>query len=109
MRHASRPGGGAARRWLPALERLMSDVETKERALDEVTALPKIAADQRASLFVFPTSAEPVLAPPPVRQVERMNDAAEHTETSELRATILLFALVLLLPTLLGCALLGMR
>ena len=77
--------------------------------LDEVTTAPEFAAGPRASLFVFPPTAEPVLAIPPSRQVDRMNDAVEQAETSELRATFLLFAVVLLIPALLGFALLGIR
>jgi hypothetical protein len=77
--------------------------------VDEVTTAPEFAAGHRASLFVFPATAEPVLASPPNRQVDGMNDAAERAETSELRATFLLFAVVLIIPTLLGFALLGLR
>jgi hypothetical protein len=77
--------------------------------LDEVTVRPQIGGSQRASLFVFPSSSDPVLASPVRRQVDDMNDAAETVETSELRATFLLFALVLLVPALLGFALLGIR
>jgi hypothetical protein len=78
--------------------------------LDQVTTF-EIAADHRASLFVFPSTAqaEPVLARPDGRQVHGMNDTTDVPETSELRATVLLFALVLLIPALLGCALLTMR
>jgi hypothetical protein len=78
--------------------------------LDQVTNVD-IAAERRASLFVFPSTAnaEPVLARPDGRQVDRMDDTTEVPETSELRATVLLFALVLLVPTVLGCALLTIR
>lgn len=79
-------------------------------ALDLLRSAPEISAD-RTALFAFPpSSAESVLAPPDTRQVERMSETATDVpRTSELRATFLLFALVLLLPTLLGCALFGMR
>jgi hypothetical protein len=77
--------------------------------LDEVTTDPQFAAGHRGALFVFPPTGETVLAQAPRRQVDRMNDAVETAETSELRATFLLFALVLLIPALLGFALLGIR
>jgi hypothetical protein len=78
--------------------------------VDQVTTAD-IAADHRASLFVFPSTvnAQPVLARPDGRQVVRMNETTEVPQTSELRATVLLFALVLLVPALLGCALLTIR
>ena len=37
------------------------------------------------------------------------NTTAGQTQSSELRATLILFALVMLLPALLGCAFLGVR
>jgi hypothetical protein len=81
--------------------------EPKEHSLDEVTTAVEIPADRRASLFVFPSTSESVLATPPRRQIDRMDETTtELPETSELRATVMLFALVLMLPTLLGCALL---
>jgi hypothetical protein len=70
--------------------------------LDEVTS-------HRTALFVFPPTSETVLAKPTRRQVDGMNEAVERAETSELRATFLLFAVVLLIPALLGFALLGLR
>jgi len=76
--------------------------------LDEVTT-PEFTLDRRAALFVFPTAPEPVLAAPPPRQVQPMDETTDVPVTGELRATFLLFALVLLIPTLLGLALLGMR
>jgi hypothetical protein len=82
---------------------------TKERALDEVTTGHQLGASQRASLFVFPTTTEPVLASPVSRQIDGMENAADVPETSELRATFILFAFVLIIPMLLGFALLGLR
>jgi hypothetical protein len=114
-------GGAPARRMRPSRSRRLTGVaftshppcspEPKERALDEVKTAPDFAADHRASLFVFPSAPPPVLGTSVARQVDGMNDATttEPPETSELRATFLLFALVLILPALLGCALLGIR
>lgn len=112
MRVGCGPSGtGNVRAPIPNAPSLESapDAETKDPLLNEVTTAPEFAAGPRASLFVFPSTAEPVLASPPTRQVDRMNDAVDQAETSELRATFLLFAVVLLIPALLGFALLGIR
>jgi len=54
-----------------------------------------------------------VLEPAADRQIEIMNDAADDTTpapiTGELRATMMLFALVLLLPALLGYYMFSLR
>jgi hypothetical protein len=54
-----------------------------------------------------------VLEPTADRQIQTMNDAADETTpapiTGELRATMMLFALVLLLPALLGYFMFSLR
>jgi hypothetical protein len=78
--------------------------------VNEVTTAPQFAAERRASLFVFPSSTEPVLGNAKDRKVDAMNETAatEIREPSELRATFLLFALVLLIPMMFGIALFGL-
>jgi hypothetical protein len=77
-------------------------------------------ASSSVPAFVHPTPAfivDPygaaVLEPAADRQIEIMNDAVDETTpapiTGELRATMMLFALVLLLPALLGYFMFSLR
>jgi hypothetical protein len=83
----------------------------KEHALNKAPAASSFSGDRVAPLFAFPS--EPVLPAGGDRQVERMTTttatATERSGTGELRATALLFGLVLIIPALLGLALLGFR
>jgi hypothetical protein len=66
--------------------------------LDDLRTVPQINADRRDMLFVFPS-------PSP----ESVATSAASQEPSELRATALLFGMVLVIPTLLGLVLLAFR